>query len=184
MTISQMPLAAARWLHREAAAARPVFIFFAIGFLLELMLIKLALAQFSIPLTALSKALVGALFAAKAVLILGETSLARTLESYRRIIAVAVKTLIYGACAMLLVFIERYLDAMRHAGFDGAWGVVSRQATVYRMLAWVLGISLVFAIYFACFEINQRMGEGALWALFFRAPRHGSEPFANRARLP
>jgi hypothetical protein len=172
-----------RWLHREMTTARPVFIFFAIGFLVELMLIKLALAQFSVPLAALSKALVGALFAAKAVVILDETSLARRLESYRRIFAIAVKTLLYGGCAMLLVFIERYLEATHHVGLDGAWSVVTAQATIYRMMAWVLGISVVFAIYFACFEINRTMGEGALRSLFFEAPRD-SEPFANRLRLP
>src|ERR1019366_7037599 len=174
-TLLHMPAAAGKWLHREAVAAWPVFIFFAVGFLLELMLIKLTLAQFSIPLTALSKALVGALFAAKAVLLLDETSLARRLESYRRIIAVAVKTLLYGGWAMMLAYIERFIDALRGVGtLEGAVRDMMDQANVFRLLAWVLGISLVFAIYFACFEINQRLGEGALWSLFFRPPPIGS----------
>jgi hypothetical protein len=176
-----MVVSAARWVRREMTAARPVFIFFAIGFLLELMLIKLALAQFSIHLAALSKALVGALFAAKAVLLLDETSLARHLESYRRILAVAVKTVLYGACGMLLVFLERYLDAVRRHGLDGAGREVFQQASIYKMLAWVLGISIVFAMYFAFFEISQTMGDGGLWALFFRSPRGGSQSLAKRA---
>src|SRR5208337_1090053 len=58
------------------------------GFLLQLLVIKLAVAQFSIPLAALSTAAVGALLAAKAVLILDQTPLARKLERYRRIVAV------------------------------------------------------------------------------------------------
>jgi hypothetical protein len=175
MAISQMPLATVKWAHREALAARPVFIFFVIGFMLELMLIKLALAQFSIEMTAVTKAIIGALFAAKAVLILDETRLARVLEGYRRILAVAIKTLLYGACSMLLVFLERYIEALRKIGLDGAAREVLKQASVYRMLAWTLGISIVFAIYFACFEINQCFGGEALWALFFRAPKTGSD---------
>ena len=65
-----------KFLRREFAAAFPVFLFFVVGFLLLLLLIKLALANFSIEMTALSKAVIGALFAAKAVLILDETPLA------------------------------------------------------------------------------------------------------------
>src|SRR5450755_1082906 len=63
-----------RFLRREFIAAWPVFLFFLIGFLLLLAIIKLALANFSIEITALSKAVVGALLAAKASLILDETS--------------------------------------------------------------------------------------------------------------
>ena len=82
--------AVGRWLYREFVAAWPVFLFFMIGFTLLLSIIKLTLATFSIEMTAFSKALVGALFAAKAVLILDEMPIARYLEQYRRIVAVAV----------------------------------------------------------------------------------------------
>jgi len=68
--VPQSVVATGRWLHREFVAARPVFIFFLVAFLLQLLIIKLAVAQFSVPVTALSKAFVGALLAAKAVLIL------------------------------------------------------------------------------------------------------------------
>ena len=77
--------AVGRWLYREFVAAWPVFLFFMIGFMLLLSIIKLTLATFSIEVTAFSKALVGALFAAKAVLILDEMPIARYLEQYRRI---------------------------------------------------------------------------------------------------
>lgn len=160
-----------RFLRREFVAALPVFFFFVVGFLLLLLLIKLALANFSIEMPALSKAVVGALFAAKAVLILDETSLARRLEHYRRIVAVAVKTFFYGAVALLLGYLERILDAAHHVHkFGAAVQYVSAHANVYRLLAWTLGISLVFAIYFALFEIGERLGEGELRRLFFEPP--------------
>jgi hypothetical protein len=47
---------------------------------------------------------------------------------------------------------------------------VVHQANLYRFFAWVLGVSLIFAIYFALSEINKRMGEEALWSLFFQRP--------------
>jgi len=161
-----------KFLRREFVAAWPVFLFFVVGFLLLLLIIKLALANFSIEMTALSKAVVGALVAAKAVLILDETSLARRLEQIRRIIAVAVKTFLYGWITLLLGYMERFVDALRHKhDFDGAIRYLIDQASWYRLLAWALGISLVFAIYFALFEIDKRMGKGELWRLFFDSPK-------------
>jgi hypothetical protein len=161
--------AAGQWLHREFSAARPVFVFFLVAFLLQLSIIKLAVAQFSIPVSALSKAVVGALFAAKAVLILDETPLARSLERYRRVIAVSVKTVLYGLGTLLLGYLERFLEALyKFRSFDGAVRDMAAQANLYRFFAWVLGVTLIFAIYFTFSEINQRMGKGALWALFFQ----------------
>ena len=166
--------AVGRWLYREFVAAWPVFLFFMIGFMLLLSIIKLTLATFSIEVTAFSKALVGALFAAKAVLILDEMPIARYLEQYRRIVAVAVKTLIYGCITLLLGFLERTLEALHREHTLRAAGLyVIDHASMYRLFAWSLGISLVFAHYFALSEISQCMGEGALWKLFFESPKTG-----------
>jgi hypothetical protein len=166
--------AVGRWLYREFVAAWPVFLFFMIGFMLLLSIIKLTLATFSIEVTAFSKALVGALFAAKAVLILDEMPIARYLEQYRRILAVTVKTLIYGCITLLLGFLERTLEALHQEHTLRAAGLyVLDHASMYRLFAWSLGISLVFAHYFALSEIKQSMGEGALWRLFFELPKPG-----------
>ena len=160
-----------KFLRREFAAAFPVFLFFVVGFLLLLVLIKLVLANLSIQMTVLSKAVIGALLAAKAALILDETPLARRLEHYRRIVAVGVKTFFYGAITLLLGYLERFLDALRRVhGFDEAVRYMIDQANMYRMLSWVLGVSLVFALYFALFEIEKRMGVGELRKLFFDSP--------------
>ena len=150
----------------------PVFLFFLAGFLLLLLLIKLALAEFSIEIAALSHAVVGALVAAKAALILDETPLARSLEKYPRIVAVAVKTVIYGLVVLMLGYVERVLEAMRKVhSFDAGIRYVIDHASMDRIMAWTMGISIVFALYFAFVEINQWMGGGgALWTLFFESP--------------
>jgi hypothetical protein len=165
-------VAVGKWLYRELVAAWPVFIFFLIGFLVLLTIVKLVLANFSISMTAYTKAIVGALFAAKTALILDETPLARHLERYRRILAVAAKSVIYGAITLLLGFLERLLEALqREHGFDAAIRYVFDQASMYRIFAWALGVTLVFGLYFALFEISERMGKGELWTLFFRVPK-------------
>jgi hypothetical protein len=111
-TLSQAFGGTGRWLRKEFRALWPVFLFFLIGFLLLILLIKIALAEFSIETALISNALIGALLAAKAALILDETPLARTLKRYRRIVAVATKVLLYGVTCLLLLYAERVLDAM------------------------------------------------------------------------
>jgi len=160
-----------RFVRKEFLAMYPVFLFFLAGFLLLMVLVKLALAQFSIEVLAVSNAVVGALIAAKAALILDETPLARSLENHRRITAVAVKTLLYGSATLVLGYLERLLEALRKVhGFDLAFQDVMAHTNHYRILAWALGVSMVFGLYFSFFEISQRMGKGALRRLFFSAP--------------
>ena len=180
-TLSHGVAGVGRWLRKEFVATLPVFLFFLAGFLILITLIKLALAQFSIETMALSNAVVGALVAAKAALVLDETPLARSLDHHRRIVAVAVKTLFYGVVSLLLGYVERFLEALHKVhNFDAAVHYEIDHASRYRMLGWALGISLVFGLYFAFLEISERMGQGALWALFFEFPKtNGSDRRTN-----
>ena len=160
-----------RFLLREFTAAWPVFLFFLTGFSLLILLIKLALAQFSIETTVLSNAIVGALIAAKVALVLDETPLARSLEQYRRIVAVVIKTFFYSTMGLVFGYLERFLDALSKVHHtDAALRYVISHSNHYRLLAWVLGISIIFALYFASFEISLRMGQGELTRLFFESP--------------
>jgi hypothetical protein len=165
-----------RWLRKEFVAILPVFVFFLVGFLLLITLIKLALEQVSVEMTVLSNALIGALLAAKAALVLDETPLARSLEHNRRIVAVAVKVLFYGVASLLLLSVERVLEALPKVhNFASAFQYAFEHATRYRALSWALGISIVFALYFGFLEINERMGEGELWRLFFDSPKTAND---------
>ncbi len=170
-SISHRVAGAGRFLHKELVALWPVFLFFLIGFLLLFTLIKLVLEDYSIEVLAVSNALVGALFAAKAALVLDETPLARSLAHYRRILAIAAKTVFYGLVTLLLGFIERFFEALHKVhSFGGAFDHLINHGAYYRLLAWALGVSMIFALYFSFVEIGQRMGEGELRKLFFDSP--------------
>ena len=72
---------------------------------------------------------------------------------------------------MMLGYLERFLEALhKFHNVDAAIQDIIEHANHYRLLAWALGISIVFALYFAFFEISRRMGEGTLWHLFFASP--------------
>lgn len=171
-TLSHEVARVGEFFRRELLALWPVFLFFLVGFFLLLSLIKLALAEFSIETTALPNAVVGALLAAKAALVLDETPLGRSLVHYPRIIAIAVKTLFYGSAGLVLGYVERFLEALHKLhNVHAAIHYIIEHANHYRLLAWALGISIVFALYFAFVEISQRMGDGALRSLFLKSPR-------------
>lgn len=164
---------------REIRAGRPVFLFFLIGFLLLLTLLRLTMAQFSIEIGSLSTVFVGALIAAKAALVMDETPLARNLNHHRRIVVVIVKTFCYGVAFLLVGYLDRLVEAARKLhSFGGAFQYVIAHANHDRLLAWALGISILFGLYFIFDEIGDRMGEGALWALFFESP--GTVKLANQ----
>jgi hypothetical protein len=79
-------------------------------------------------------------------------------------------------------YLDRFLEALHKVhSLGGAIQYVIEHANHYRLLAWVLGISVVFALYFSFCEISRSMGEGALWKLFFepRATANGPDPFSD-----
>jgi Na+/melibiose symporter-like transporter len=93
----------------------------------------------------------------------------------RRASAVAVKMLFYGIASLLLGYVERFLEALHKVhNFDAAFRYVFEHASQYRLLAWAQGIGIVFVLYFAFVEINERMDEGELWRLFFESPKTGN----------
>ena len=169
-TLSRGLAAIGRWLLKEFIALWPVFLFLFFGFVFLITLVKLALAQFSVETMVLSNALIGALLGAKAALVLDETPLARSLEKRRGIVAIAAKVAFYGGATLLLGYVERLVEAVHKVhSFSGAIGYVMAHASHYRLLAWALGISFIFGLYFSFVEINARMGEGELRKLFFES---------------
>jgi hypothetical protein len=173
-TLSQAFGGAGRWLRREFRAIWPVFLFFLIGFLLLILLIKMALAEFSIEIALLSNALIGALLAAKAALILDETPLAYTLKRYRGIVAVAAKVLFYGATCLLLLYVERVLEALHKFHHLNAAVAYAFRYGIRAVLLWAFGISIVFALYFVFAEISEYVGDGKLRRLFLESRATGS----------
>jgi hypothetical protein len=137
-TLSHEFAGAGRWLRKEFSELWPVFLFFLVGFLVLILLIKMAVAELSVEITVISKAVLGALLAAKAALILDDTPLSRNLEHYRGIVAIAVKVVVYGITCLLLLYAERFLEALhRFHNVDTAFADVFEQ-TALVMLLWAL----------------------------------------------
>jgi hypothetical protein len=77
--------------------------------------------------------------------------------------------LFYGITCLLLLYAERVLEALhKFHNWEAAYRYAFEHLS-HSILVWSLGISIVFALYFAFAEINERMGEGELRRLFLES---------------
>jgi hypothetical protein len=92
-------------------------------------------------------------------------------KTHRRIVVVAVKTLVYALVVIVLGIGERIFEAYRKAGSLGeAVARLIANSNVDRFMGLVLLISLVVFVYLMMQEIESAMGKGALFKLFFEPP--------------
>lgn len=148
----------------------PAFVFFLVGFMLVLLVIKLFLAQYSIGFSAFPEAVVGALFAAKAVIVLDHRDYAR-LRRFPRVYAVVSKTVIYVMVVLVFGVLERVFHAYRETGsLDAGVSFFFHRINRDRFLGTMLCVAIVFVAYFVIREIEREHGKGSMYHLFFRKP--------------
>jgi hypothetical protein len=171
-----------RWLAKEIREVFPVTLFFFVGFGVVLLIVKLMLVQYAIPMTIFSRAMVAALIVGKVVLVLEKVRLEDRFPNSPRIVLVAIKTGFYAFCAIVAGCLERIIEAWRATG-EFATGVHQAwmHTEIHRFLAVVLCVTILFATYFTFLELDKVMGRGAIAALLFKRPQRGSR--ADWAKL-
>ncbi len=161
---------ALRYIAHEIESIAPALLFFLIGFLLVLLVIKLFLAQYAIGFSPFSEAVIGAIFAAKAVLVLDHRDYAK-LRHFPRVYAVVCKTIIYVFAVLVFGVIERVINGYRETGSLGA-GIrfFFHRVNRDRFFGTVLCVAIVFGAYFVIREVERTTGKGSMFELFFRRP--------------
>lgn len=160
----------------EIVSIAPTLLFFLVGFCLVLLVIKLFLASEAIGFSVFSEAIIGAILAAKAVLILDPRDYAR-LRRFPRVYAVVSKTAIYVLAVVVFGVIERIFHGVRETGslHDGA-AFFFHRVNRDRFLGAMLCVAIVFAVYFVLREIERKHGKGSMYDLFFRPPPLDDQP--------
>ena len=128
--------------------------------------------------SAFAKAAVAALVIGKVIAVLhwAESGYAAD-RTHRRIVVVAVNTFLYALVVIVLGIGEKIFHAYRDAGSLGeAVSNLIANANFDRFMGLVLLISFVVIIYLAMQEIEQAMGQGAMFRLFFEPPMNTSNP--------
>ena len=158
------PMSLPSRLKHEVKQVGLVTLYFFFCFSVVLTLKKLLLASYDIQVYALSSAVVGALVAAKIVVVLDATRAGTRFDASLPLgLAVLYKTLVYGLATFVVLFLERLFHAYRESGTLGqalmdVWAHRDRNV----ILAKVMCISLAFAAYHLYAGLDRRLGEGTL----------------------
>jgi hypothetical protein len=146
-----------------------VTLYFLFCFGIVLTLKKLFLADYQIRFYPLSAAVIGALVAAKVVVVMDHARAGtRFVASHALAATVAYKTLVYGAAGAVVVFAEELFHAYRATGglevaFAELWTHLDKNV----ILAKVICVTLAFAGYHLYAEVDRRLGEGTLRRLLW-----------------
>ena len=169
-TARSIPIRFANWIGREARELAPAVGFFLVGFGFILILLKLFVSQYSIEIPVLSRALLGALIAAKATLVMDKIGWARA-RGYPAIVMIVGRTGLYSLAAIIIGITERIIEGLRETGsIAGSLALFHARFRAGRFFAIVLCVAVMFACYFSLREIRRRLGEGVLYSIFFGPP--------------
>lgn len=133
---------------------------------------KLFLKEYSIDTYIISKAIIGALFAAKAVAILDYTPWLNRFKQSPRYIDVLYKTIIYTLAVVLLGIIEKLIHAFIH--HESIADVIAKSLhpqELYKFMAVILCIAVVFLFHNIFTELDAYLGKGKLHQFFFARQR-------------
>lgn len=146
-------------------------LFFFIGFGYILLMMKLLLKEYEINTYVLSKAIIGALVAAKAVAIMDVTPWVNRFHQSPRYIQVLYKTFLYTLTVLVLGAIEHIFHAYKETKAIGsAIATFIETRNLSQFLAITLCIGVVFLFHNILGEIDSYMGKGKLKKFFFDKP--------------
>jgi len=158
-------------IQRELKKLTGLFFFFLISFGYILLVMKLLLKEYSIDAYILTKAIVGALIAAKSVAIMDVTPLFNRFDHLPCYINILYKTSLYTAAVLILGGIEHLFHASREAkGIGPAISSFLNSEHFYHMLATTLCIAVVFLLHNIFRELDTYLGKGFITKFFANRP--------------
>jgi hypothetical protein len=162
---------ALQWLKHEMKEMIVLFIYFAFYFGIFIVLKKLILAHYQISFFGFDAVMLGALLAAKAVLVIESLPLPKFLRSAAPYLKVIYETILYTLLALVFLYLEKSLELMHKEGsFRLAFFTATREDDIYEFCATVGWASLCF-LNFAIFSaINGHLSPKKLWHVFFAKP--------------
>jgi hypothetical protein len=142
--------------------------YFAIVFILLMIMKTLYLRDYDIEFKGMSQAIIGALIMAKVVILMELISLGKWVERQPPIVDVILRTLLYSVAVLVVIILEKAFEK-RHeaAGFGSAISYVFDHRDIYHVWATVIGASASLFLFNAITVLQRRMGKNGLRNLFF-----------------
>ena len=148
----------------------PPTIFFFIGFNLILFTKRLILEDYLIQYTGFFIATTAALIVGKVVLVADKMPFLRRFDHAPLARPIIFKTVVYTLLICLARFIEAFIHYALEGGAVGHGGFIEHQLGSFswdRFIATQLWVFMLFLVYVTANEINQLLGDGELFKIFF-----------------
>jgi hypothetical protein len=145
--------------------------YFAIWFLVLVLLKRIVLAEYQIEFRGMWLALFGALVVAKVVLLLEHVSLGEWLQRHPAIVDVVVRTLWYTLGVFIALLLEKAFEA-RHEydGFSSALLHIFEHRDIHHVWGNTICVACALLVFNAASVVRQHLGEGQLSKLFLSPP--------------
>jgi hypothetical protein len=142
--------------------------YFAIVFILMMVMKKLYLKDYDIEFTGLSQAIIGALVMAKVIILMEFISLGPWVQHQPPIVDVVLRTLLYTLGVLIVVLLEKAFEDRHKAGsFGDAFSYVLSHRDIYHVWATTIGAAGSIFVYNSFSVVQRTMGKNGLAKLFF-----------------
>ena len=145
--------------------------YFAVVFLILMVMKKLNLEDYHIEFTGLSQVLIGSLIMAKVIILMDLISLGKWVQHKPAIVDVTILTILYSAGVAVVVLLEKAFEHRHEVkGFTNAIMYVVHNRDFYHVWATTIGASGAILVYNSFTVVQRKLGEKGLRKLFFSAP--------------
>ena len=145
--------------------------YFAIVFILMMVMKKLYLIDYDIEFSGLSQALVGALIMSKVIILMELISLGHWVQRQPPIVDVILRTLLYTIGVLIVIVLERaFEDRHKAANYGDAISYVLSHRDIYHVWATTIGAAGSIFVYNAFSVVQRTLGKNGLAKLFFSTP--------------
>ncbi len=145
--------------------------YFAIVFILMMIMKKLYLKDYDIEFTGLSQAIIGALVMSKVIILMEFISLGPWVQRQPPIVDVIIRTLLYTLGVLIVIVLEKAFEDRHKAGNYGeAISYVLSHRDIYHVWATTIGAAGSIFVYNSFSVVQRTMGKNGLARLFFSTP--------------
>jgi hypothetical protein len=144
--------------------------YFAVVFLLMMIMKKLYLKDYDIEFTGISQALIGALILSKVVILMDLISLGSRVQFQPPIVDISLRTLLYTAGVWIVIILEKLFERRHDAGGIGdSISYLFSHRDIYHIWATTIGSGVSIFVYNAFSVVQRMLGRHGLTKLFFHS---------------
>ena len=146
-------------------------LFFAIVFLLIMVMKKLDLKDYDIEFTGISQVLIGALIMSKVIILMDMIKLGPWVQHQPPVIDIILRTILYSIGVFVVVILEKGFEGRdKHGSFGNSVSYLISHRDIYHVWATMIGVSGSIFIYNCFIVIQRKLGKNGLSKLFFSTP--------------